>query len=340
VQGLTQKFPVRRAVRVTANFSKLLLNGAAFTPLVIALGGTMKNLFLRCAVLFAISAGSPAHAADLPVKAPITPAPAIDQWTFSLTPYFWAISLNGSTTVKGRTVDVDAGFFDILDHTQFPKGLFQLAALGEARYGRFALLTDILYMKADLGASITRSRGTDQIGGAVGASAGLDTKMVIAEVAAAYEIAHWNGLTSPRSNSALDIYAGGRAWWQRADVQLALTGTANIGDLTFTRAGVLSAEKSVSWFDPLVGLRLRHQFAPGWNFALSGDVGGFDVGSKFSWQALATLDYEFCRSKNIVWSGMVGYKALSVDYSQGSGLTLYNFDMTMHGPIFGVTARF
>jgi hypothetical protein len=33
----------------------------------------------------------------------------------------------------------------ILDHTQFPKGLFQLAALGEARYGRFALLTDIAW---------------------------------------------------------------------------------------------------------------------------------------------------------------------------------------------------
>ena len=37
---------------------------------------------------------------------------------------------------------------------------------------------------------------------------------------------------------------------------------------------------------------------------------------------------------------MLGYKALSVDYSQGSGLTLYQFDMTIHGPIFGVTARF
>jgi hypothetical protein len=107
----------------------------------------MKNLFLRCAVLFAISAGSTAHAADLPVKAPIAPATEIDHWTFSLTPYFWAISLNGSTTVKGRTTDVDAGFFDILDHTQFPKGLFQLAALGEARYGRFGLLTDILYRR-------------------------------------------------------------------------------------------------------------------------------------------------------------------------------------------------
>ena len=86
--------------------------------------------------------------------------------------------------------------------------------------------------------------------------------------------------------------------------------------------------------------RLRHQFAPAWNLAISVNVGGFDVGSRFSWQVLAALDYEFCRSKNVTWSGMLGYKALSVDYSQGSGLSLYRFDMTMHGPVFGLTARF
>ncbi len=115
----------------------------------------------------------PPNAADMPTKAPITPPPAIQGWTYSLTPYAWALSLNGSSTVKGRTADVDAGFFDILDHTQIPKGLLEFAALGEARNGRFALLADIVYLKADLGASITRSRGTDAIGGAVGVSAGL-----------------------------------------------------------------------------------------------------------------------------------------------------------------------
>ena len=90
----------------------------------------------------------------------------------------------------------------------------------------------------------------------------------------------------------------------------------------------------------MVGLRLRHQFAPGLNFVASGDVGGFGVGSKFSWQALAALNYDFCVRNGIIWSGMLGYKALFVDYSKGSGLTHYEYDMTMHGPIFGVTARF
>ncbi|MGB6270125.1 MAG: hypothetical protein WBF44_00910 [Pseudolabrys sp.] len=143
----------------------------------------MKNLVLG--TLIAMGVGVATHAADMPTKAPITPPPPIEGWTFSLTPYGWILSLNGSNTVKGRTTDVNAGFFDILDHTQFPKDLMELAALGEARYGRFALLTDIVYLKAGLGASITRSRGTDAINGAVGASAGLKMWLVEAQFAAA-----------------------------------------------------------------------------------------------------------------------------------------------------------
>jgi hypothetical protein len=163
--------------------------------------------------------------------------------------------------------------------------------------------------------------------------------MVIAEFAAAYEIARWEG-TSPGASTTLDLYAGARVWWQSADLQLAASGTINIRDLTLNRTGVLAASGDVSWVDPVVGARLRHQIAPAWALTVSGDVGGFGVGSKFSWQALAAVEYEFSRTKTVSWNAMIGYRALSVDYSQGSGLTHYAFDNTMHGPVLGVTARF
>jgi hypothetical protein len=121
----------------------------------------------------ALTVSNAAIAADvtMPTKASIAPAPVIQTWTYSFTPYIWATSLSGSTTVKGRTTDIDASFIDILNHTEFPKDLFQVAAFGEARYGRFGLLADIAYMKLGLGADITHSRGVDEINGAVG---GLD----------------------------------------------------------------------------------------------------------------------------------------------------------------------
>ncbi len=167
--------------------------------------------------------------------------------------------------------------------------------------------------------------------------------MVIAEVAAAYEVAHWGDEISHGSGTALDLYAGGRLWWQKAQADFTFSATlAGLGPLglTLTRAGTVSASGDVSWVDPVVGARLRHQFVPGWNLVVSGDVGGFGAASKFSWQAIAALDFDFLRSKSVIWSGMVGFKALYVDYAKGSGLTQYEYNMTMYGPIFGITARF
>ena len=291
------------------------------------------------AVTVGITASAIAADVALPAKAPLAPAPAIETWTFSLTPYIWATSLSGHTTVKGVTTDVNASFFDILDHTEFPKDLLQFAAFGEARYGRFGILADLAYMKVGINGDRARTRGVDQLNGSVGLSAGITTEMVIAELAAAYEIARWGASSAP-SWTALDLYAGGRAWWQRGETQVQVSGTLNILNFTRTADGTLSATGNVSWFDPLVGARLRYQFFPGLDLAVSGDIGGFDVGSKLSWQALALLNYEFCKTQSVSWNAMIGYKALSVNYSQGSGLSLYEYDITMHGPIFGITARF
>ena len=295
------------------------------------------------AMVLCVSGGAIAADILLPTKAVAAPPPVIDTWTFRLTPYAWATSLSGSTTIKGYTTDIDASFFDILRHTQFPKGLFEAAAFGEARYGRFALLTDLAYMKLGIGASASRSRDIGRLATlGIGASAGFTVQMVIAEVAAAYEVARWGATMSPGSGTALDLYAGGRFWWQHGDARLTVSGTlAGLGPLglKLTKEGTLSAEGTKQWIDPVVGARLRHQFVPGLNLVVSGDIGGFDVGSRLSWQAIAALDYDFMKTKNVIWSGMLGYKALYVDYATGSGLTRYEYDMTMYGPIFGITAR-
>jgi hypothetical protein len=121
-------------------------------------------------------------------------------------------------------------------------------------------------------------------------------------------VARWDALVGPGSHTALDLYAGARAWWQKADAELAIGGTVNILDLSRSASGNLSASGAVNWVDPVVGARSRHQFAPKWDLAVSGDVGGFGVGSKASWQALATLNYELYRTQNIVWTSMVGYR--------------------------------
>jgi hypothetical protein len=278
--------------------------------------------------------------ATMPTKAIVSPAPAISPWTYSVTSYAWLTSLNGSSTVKGRTTDINAGFIDILNHTKIPVDLFEVAGNFEARNDRFSIFTDLIYMKVGVNGDQARTRGVDAVNLAVGASAGLKVQMVVAELAAAYAVAQWGSTGALGSGAAIDVYGGARGWWQKADASLTLSGTVNIGDLTRNTDGTVTASGSVRWIDPLIGLRLRHQFAPGWNFIAKGDVGGFGVGSKFSWEALAAVNYDFYVHNDVTWSGMVGYRALYVDYSKGAGLTHYEYDMTMYGPVLGVSARF
>jgi hypothetical protein len=92
--------------------------------------------------------------------------------------------------------------------------------------------------------------------------------------------------------------------------------------------------------DPFIGARLRQQLARGQEFVLRGDVGGFGVGSEFSWQAIATYNSPLGEIHGIPVDGYVGFRALAADYSQGSGKTKFEWDNVIYGPVIGATMRF
>lgn len=178
-----------------------------------------------------------------------------------------------------------------------------------------------------------------ELSASAAASAKVKVEMAIAELAAAYEIAHWGG-GMPGSGTAIDVFGGGRFWWQKAQADLAVSATLNLAGFTISGSRAFAGSGDITWIDPIVGVRLRHQFAPGHELVLSGDVGGFGVGSKSSWQVVGAYRWNFAKTANVTWSGLVGYRALSVDYSQGAGVTRYEYDMVQHGPIMGLSMRF
>ncbi|MBM6584083.1 hypothetical protein ILT44_28185 [Microvirga sp. BT689] len=89
----------------------------------------------------------------------------------------------------------------------------------------------------------------------------------------------------------------------------------------------------------MIGARVRYAVAPEHELFLRGDIGGFGVGSDFSWQAIGGYGFDFGAYNGIIFSGVIGYRALSVDYAQGEGRRSYEFDMVQHGPILGVSMR-
>jgi hypothetical protein len=303
----------------------------------------MKRKIIRLTAIVGtvLCCGSESFAADLPVR---QPAPALvaevpPGWTFSAMAYAWLPSINGSSTIKGRTADIDASFGDLVER-KIPKELFGLMGAFEARYGRFGVMTDLVYMKLGASGSAARARSVHPlVGGTLAASMSAQFEMFIAETSLAYELMRSQS-GGPGMETAIDLYGGGRLWWQRAEANLALTAGMNVGDLTVSGGRAFARSGDMTWIDPLIGLRLRHRFSPQADMVLRGDVGGFGVGSRFSWQVMGYVNWEFARTQSFAWSAMVGYRALYVDYARGSGNTLYEYDMLTHGPIMGVTARF
>jgi hypothetical protein len=105
------------------------------------------------------------------------------------------------------------------------------------------------------------------------------------------------------------------------------------GGLPMPPASVSSIKSSETWIDPLLGIRWSTPMSEKWKVLLRGDVGGFGVGSDFAWQALAIIDWQPWKHASID----AGFRALGVDYEEGSGDDRAKSDTTIWGPLIGFT---
>jgi hypothetical protein len=304
-----------------------------------AFGGVAITL---CSVLLAVS---PAASADLgppPGEQLAEPAPLPSQWQFSFTPYGWLPWVSGNMVVKGRNLDVAVDPSQIINSLDWPSIVPMWMSYAEARRGQLSLFNDIVY------ANLSGSGGfSGTVSGRVatatfGAHVEADYQLAIVEAGAAYEI--WSrGSQGSAGSTAFDLLAGARYWHQDVDISADLTGTVALnGPLGLTVHGdrAIAKSGSVDWVDPFIGARVRQQLAPGQEIVLRGDVGGFGAGSQFSWQGIATYNWLLGVTHGIPVDGYVGFRALSADYSQGSGTSKFEFDNVIYGPVIGATMRF
>jgi hypothetical protein len=98
----------------------------------------------------------------------------------------------------------------------------------------------------------------------------------------------------------------------------------------------LRASRDADWIDPLIGLQYVAPFADKWSYSLRGDIGGFGVGSDFTWQAFAVLRRQ--NTERFGW--YLGYRALGYDYEDGNGMNYQRYDLTQQGPLAGIAISF
>jgi opacity protein-like surface antigen len=231
-----------------------------------------------------------------------------EEWKNEVTPYLWMSGMSGKTVIGTPLgpveADVDLNFGDILSN-------LDMGAMVSYEGGRdrWVVLGDLIYMK--LGASDTSTSG------AVSLRAAANVEQTMAEADVGYYI-----------TDNIALFAGARYNDIDASIHTERTGPG---------AGAnRAANTTQSWVDPVVGLLGKWPLTEKLEWDLRADIGGFDVGSKFAWQAMVSLRWKV-RSN---WDVVASYRYMEVDYENDGPDGLLSYDMINTGPGIGVTFRF
>jgi len=302
-----------------------------------------KGVALRSLALVVLTAGSlPVAAADGPgTESAVSKEYDPDAWRFRIALYGWAPSIAGNLTARGQTVDVNASFIDLLQKSD---SLIGYMGYFEANKGRVGFFADVVWARLGFGSSNASFR--NPIAGlqiSTTSNTAVTYSLTIVEAAGTYEFARWPG--SPGSFTALDGLLGFRYWNNAVDLNFDITGTVDFSrlsaalgrDIGFARSFGITRSANLDWVDPVVGLRLRHQFTPAQEVMLLGDVGGFGFQSNFEWQALGVYSYAWQFTGYQV-AALIGYRAIGVNYLNTGNNNSVN--LVLHGPLIGVSFRF
>lgn len=260
-----------------------------------------------------------------------------DVWHFQGTLYGWMLGISGNLTARGQTVDVNASFLQVVQKSD---SLAAFMGYFEADKGKVGFYTDVVWAKLGFDRSMAFYR--NPIPGvqlSAITNTAVTTSLTIIEPGGLYEFAKWQHTAG--SFTALDGIVGLRYWSMSPEVDLnAIAGVdvASLG-IEFGRTFSIARSGGIDWIDPVIGLRFRHQFTPQQNLMVRGDVGGFGLGSQFTWQAAAIYTYSW-QFSGYALAALAGYRALGINYSQGSGTATAGIDAILHGPLIGVSLHF
>jgi len=226
-----------------------------------------------------------------------------NEWQHTAVVYMIGAGIDGTAGVGPVEGDVDVSFGDILDNLEFGA----MAAYRGER-GPWAVIADMIFMDLET--------DKDGIGPLGQTRATVELDQLILELDGSYAV-----------TERLDAYAGLRYW--DVDSTVTVVGGGPLGE-------TLNGKLSEDWVDPLVGVRYAWPVGDKWTLIVRGDIGGFGVGSDFSWHTSAFANWQLSEHASV----LIGYRYLDVDYDDGEGADRFLMDVSEGGPTAGFAWRF
>ena len=270
------------------------------------------SAFTSALSLLLLVLASNAHAADMS-DASVEEYQDPGQWTYELTPYFWAPGLKGNVAMFGApTASVDVKFADLFDSIHWGDFPAVFMGNGEATNGTFGVYGDILHFSLEVGSTISPIPP-------VTVATDLGLKMTVATAMGFYR-----AIDEPDGH--LDLLAGARLWSVDGDLTVVATGGGPVPGF----AGY--AKDSESWTDLMIGAKGKMNisekvFVKGWAM-----FGGFGIASDTSWDLYGALGYQY----NDWITFQAGWRYVQVDYTNGP----FVMDIQMSGPMLEATFKF
>lgn len=240
---------------------------------------------------------------DTPPKKVPNPNPPPSDWQVDWVPlYLWFTGLSGNVGAAGYVAPVSVSFSDVAK--QLNIGLMTNLDVRRKRIGVF---TDLIFI------SLSSDQNTTPIGNTyIGFQANAKQLIVSPE-------AYVRLVESDRGS--IDAVGGGRFWDLNNSLEL----------FPPNNGTTVTAGQTQGWVDPVLGARFRLNLNKGFFTNLSGDAGGFGVGSQLTYQIYAGFGKEFKKK----FSALLGYRYLFVDYKSGGFL----YDVHMQGLQAGFNIR-
>jgi len=228
----------------------------------------------------------------------------VKKWNFLADVYLMFPYMDGETGIGNNLIlPVDANPGDIFSKLQMGAMVYL-----EAKTDKWTITSDLVYM--NLNQEITP--------GIILYSGEVTAKQFIWEAAGFYRIF-----------SFLEIGAGGRLNY----VQTGIEARINV-----IPAGTeeVTGRHHKTWYDPVLITRLTTDIKDKWLFQFRGDLGGFGVGSDFTWQLQAYAGYRFTK----VFQLTAGYRIISIDYISGEEPKEFIFNVDEFGPVIRLGFNF